>query len=378
MAAVPDDLTRSRARRSVDGRRGRRRADRVADLSAQADGRGKRADTDVPIPRTVATGLYELGKQHIGATPPPARWSERPHLRATFRVDPGGHDHVHRLVAVRADPGRSGRAGVDRGRRRGRVQLGGRRTGTPSARWARATTGRPILMVRRHADEREGDARRHDEADRLQLRDVDGAPRRRSAPASRSTLRLRTSQTPGQRWAGRRTRLRTPADDGARQPDPRRHPRHRRARHPRPVGHRRARPDGVPEQPHPGVRRGRHRPELAGPAAPTPSGTSSATETDAAAFLVHLGRAFVTSVTLRVVPNYYLQLTWQFPKAADLFAPPSAGPPGRAILLRPARCMRPRRGAVVPVRASDLRAVQQAAEPPRSSRRSRARTTTRG
>jgi FAD/FMN-containing dehydrogenase len=49
---------------------------------------------------------------------------------------------------------------------------------------------------------------------------------------------------------------------------------------------------------------------------------------DASAFLVHLGRAFLTSVTLRVVPNYYLQLSWQFPSAADLFAPPSAGPPG--------------------------------------------------
>jgi hypothetical protein len=52
------------------------------------------------------------------------------------------------------------------------------------------------------------------------------------------------------------------------------------------------------------------------------------TDTDAAAFLVHLGRAFVTAVTLRVVPNYYLQLTCLFPNAADLFAsPPSSGPP---------------------------------------------------
>jgi FAD/FMN-containing dehydrogenase len=47
------------------------------------------------------------------------------------------------------------------------------------------------------------------------------------------------------------------------------------------------------------------------------------TEADASAFLVHLGRAFVTSVTLRVVPNYYLQLTCLFPQAADLFALPS-------------------------------------------------------
>ena len=50
------------------------------------------------------------------------------------------------------------------------------------------------------------------------------------------------------------------------------------------------------------------------------------TETDAAAFLVHLGRAFLTSVTLRVVPNYYLQLHCLFPKATDLFAPPSTAP----------------------------------------------------
>ncbi|MDQ1435922.1 MAG: hypothetical protein QOF59_2738 [Actinomycetota bacterium] len=47
--------------------------------------------------------------------------------------------------------------------------------------------------------------------------------------------------------------------------------------------------------------------------------------TDAAAFLVHLGRAFITAVTLRVVPNYYLQLTPLFPAVTDLFASPSQG-----------------------------------------------------
>jgi hypothetical protein len=46
-------------------------------------------------------------------------------------------------------------------------------------------------------------------------------------------------------------------------------------------------------------------------------------ETDAAAFLVHLGRAFITQVTLRVVPNYYLQLTPMFPAVSDVFAPPT-------------------------------------------------------
>jgi hypothetical protein len=68
------------------------------------------------------------------------------------------------------------------------------------------------------------------------------------------------------------------------------------------------------------------------PAGPTPNTYTvrhfERTETDAAAFLVHLGRAVVTAVTLRVVPNYYLQLTCHFPNAADLFAPPpSSGPP---------------------------------------------------
>ena len=45
-------------------------------------------------------------------------------------------------------------------------------------------------------------------------------------------------------------------------------------------------------------------------------------EADAAAFLVHLGRAFLTSVTLLVVPNYHLQLHCLFPEAAALFGAP--------------------------------------------------------
>lgn len=54
-------------------------------------------------------------------------------------------------------------------------------------------------------------------------------------------------------------------------------------------------------------------------------------DADAAAFLVHLGRAFLTSVTLRVVPNYYLQLSWKFPSAADLFAPPAEPPSAQSF-----------------------------------------------
>lgn len=60
-------------------------------------------------------------------------------------------------------------------------------------------------------------------------------------------------------------------------------------------------------------------------------------ETDSAAFLVHLGRAFITSVTLLVEPNYYLQLHCLFPDATDLFAapgtPPKSGNPQFASLL---------------------------------------------
>lgn len=41
--------------------------------------------------------------------------------------------------------------------------------------------------------------------------------------------------------------------------------------------------------------------------------------TEAGAFLVHLGRAFITEVTLRVVPNYYLQVENVFPQKEELF-----------------------------------------------------------
>jgi hypothetical protein len=51
---------------------------------------------------------------------------------------------------------------------------------------------------------------------------------------------------------------------------------------------------------------------------------SGALAEDAAAFLVHLGRAFITEVTLRVVPNYYLQVTNWWPEAANLFIAPPA------------------------------------------------------
>lgn len=48
-------------------------------------------------------------------------------------------------------------------------------------------------------------------------------------------------------------------------------------------------------------------------------------EADTAAFLVHLGRAFLTEVTLRVVPNYYLQVTNRYPAAETLFQAPVPG-----------------------------------------------------
>jgi FAD/FMN-containing dehydrogenase len=44
---------------------------------------------------------------------------------------------------------------------------------------------------------------------------------------------------------------------------------------------------------------------------------------DAPAFLVHLGRAFITEVTLAAVPNYYLQLTNLFPNMNEVMAPPT-------------------------------------------------------
>jgi Cholesterol oxidase, substrate-binding/FAD binding domain len=44
---------------------------------------------------------------------------------------------------------------------------------------------------------------------------------------------------------------------------------------------------------------------------------------DAAAFLVNLGRAFITSATMVVVPNYYLQVTNLYPSTDVLFQSPS-------------------------------------------------------
>lgn len=42
---------------------------------------------------------------------------------------------------------------------------------------------------------------------------------------------------------------------------------------------------------------------------------------DAAAFLVHLGRAFITQVTMQPVPNYYLEVRNWYPKASTLYEP---------------------------------------------------------
>jgi hypothetical protein len=49
-------------------------------------------------------------------------------------------------------------------------------------------------------------------------------------------------------------------------------------------------------------------------------------DADASAFLVHLGRAFITEVTLAAVPNYYLKLTNLFPSMADVMVKPPSPP----------------------------------------------------
>jgi Cholesterol oxidase, substrate-binding/FAD binding domain len=54
--------------------------------------------------------------------------------------------------------------------------------------------------------------------------------------------------------------------------------------------------------------------------------TFDRTGPDAAAFLVNLGRAFITSATMAVVPNYYLQVTNLYPETDTLFQPPSRNP----------------------------------------------------
>lgn len=54
-------------------------------------------------------------------------------------------------------------------------------------------------------------------------------------------------------------------------------------------------------------------------------------EADAAAFLVHLGRAFLTEVTLRVIPNYYLQVVNWYPQADVLFEAPGGQPSSESL-----------------------------------------------
>ncbi len=54
---------------------------------------------------------------------------------------------------------------------------------------------------------------------------------------------------------------------------------------------------------------------------------------EASAFLVHLGRAFLTEVTLAAVPNYYLQLTNLFPVMTAVMAPSASTPNSLASLL---------------------------------------------
>jgi Cholesterol oxidase, substrate-binding len=54
--------------------------------------------------------------------------------------------------------------------------------------------------------------------------------------------------------------------------------------------------------------------------------TFDRTGPDAAHFLVNLGRAFITSATMVVVPNYYLQVTNLYPETDVLFQPPSSNP----------------------------------------------------
>ncbi len=55
--------------------------------------------------------------------------------------------------------------------------------------------------------------------------------------------------------------------------------------------------------------------------------TFSRRDPEAAAFLVHLGRAFLVEATLQVIPDYWLRLDNQFPDTVNLFAPQSANPP---------------------------------------------------
>ena len=53
--------------------------------------------------------------------------------------------------------------------------------------------------------------------------------------------------------------------------------------------------------------------------------TFQRTDPDIRAFLAHLGRAFITSVTLQVAANQTLRCqSWVDVSAADLFAPPAS------------------------------------------------------
>ncbi|HEX2642960.1 MAG TPA: cholesterol oxidase substrate-binding domain-containing protein, partial [Thermoanaerobaculia bacterium] len=51
--------------------------------------------------------------------------------------------------------------------------------------------------------------------------------------------------------------------------------------------------------------------------------TFQRSDPDAAVFLTHLGRCFLTEVSLKVVPNYYLQVTNRYPDAKVLFGAPT-------------------------------------------------------
>jgi hypothetical protein len=53
----------------------------------------------------------------------------------------------------------------------------------------------------------------------------------------------------------------------------------------------------------------------------------SRADPDASAFLVHLGRAFITEVTLAAVPNYYTKLTSLFPNMAEVMVAPAPPAP---------------------------------------------------
>jgi hypothetical protein len=47
-------------------------------------------------------------------------------------------------------------------------------------------------------------------------------------------------------------------------------------------------------------------------------------ERESAAFLVHLGRAFITEVTMQVVPNYFLEVHNMYPEDTELYQAPQA------------------------------------------------------